>query len=480
METIWDSHLNEKLRILADAAKYDAACTSSGVDKKNGSMGTGNAVACGICHSFSADGRCISLLKILLTNDCCYDCVYCVNRVGNDTERATFSPDEVCTLTMGFYRRNYIEGLFLSSAVYRNPSYTMELIYETVLRLRTVYHFHGYIHVKAIPGADPQLIQQTGFLVDRMSCNLELPTAEGMKKLAPNKSHQTILTPMAKVTDTIAANRLAQGKSAYLERSTSNRYLTDSIFSEEQRKITGNQTDRIGESSVYRITTKEHEKLKNRPFASAGQSTQMIIGATPETDYHLLCTTQNLYQKYDLKRVFFSAYVPVNEDPDLPGIDEKPPLLREHRLYQADWLLRFYGFHAEELLSEQRPNFNEQIDPKCEWALRHLELFPVEINTASYERILRIPGVGPKSAGRIVRARRYGSLDFDHLKKMGVVLKRAHYFITCNGKMMYRIPMEEDFITKQLTSVEYKENWQLMNQQEYHQISLIGDYGVQA
>ena len=480
METIWDSHLNEKLRILADAAKYDAACTSSGVDRKNGSMGTGNAVACGICHSFSADGRCISLLKILLTNDCCYDCVYCVNRVGNDTERATFSPDEVCTLTMGFYRRNYIEGLFLSSAVYRNPSYTMELIYETVLRLRTVYHFHGYIHVKAIPGADPQLIQQTGFLVDRMSCNLELPTAEGMKKLAPNKSHQTILKPMAKVTDTIAANRLAQGKSAYLERSTSNRYLTDSIFSEEQRKITGNQTDRIGESSVYRITTKEHEKLKNRPFASAGQSTQMIIGATPETDYHLLCTTQNLYQKYDLKRVFFSAYVPVNEDPDLPGIDEKPPLLREHRLYQADWLLRFYGFHAEELLSEQRPNFNEQIDPKCEWALRHLELFPVEINTASYERILRIPGVGPKSAGRIVRARRYGSLDFDHLKKMGVVLKRAHYFITCNGKMMYRIPMEEDFITKQLTSVEYKENWQLMNQQEYHQMSLFGDFGVQA
>lgn len=258
---------------------------------------------------------------------------------------------------------------------------------------------------------------RAGYLADRMSINLELPTAEGMKKLAPNKSHQTILKPMAKVTDTIAANRLAQGKSAYLERSTSNRYLTDSIFSEEQRKITGNQTDRIGESSVYRITTKEHEKLKNRPFASAGQSTQMIIGATPETDYHLLCTTQNLYQKYDLKRVFFSAYVPVNEDPDLPGIDEKPPLLREHRLYQADWLLRFYGFHAEELLSEQRPNFNEQIDPKCEWALRHLELFPVEINTASYERILRIPGVGPKSAGRIVRARRYGSLDFDHLKR---------------------------------------------------------------
>lgn len=472
--------LLEKLTILSDAAKYDVACTSSGVDRKGNGHGMGNSIAPGICHTFSADGRCISLLKILFTNECIFRCAYCQNNCNNDVPRASFTPDEVCTLTMEFYRRNYIEGLFLSSGILISPNYTMELIYQTLYQLRVRHHFNGYIHVKAVPGAPDDLIMRAGYLADRMSINLELPTAEGMKKLAPNKSHQTILKPMAKVTDTIAANRLAQGKSAYLERSTSNRYLTDSIFSEEQRKITGNQTDRIGESSVYRITTKEHEKLKNRPFASAGQSTQMIIGATPETDYHLLCTTQNLYQKYDLKRVFFSAYVPVNEDPDLPGIDEKPPLLREHRLYQADWLLRFYGFHAEELLSEQRPNFNEQIDPKCEWALRHLELFPVEINTASYERILRIPGVGPKSAGRIVRARRYGSLDFDHLKKMGVVLKRAHYFITCNGKMMYRIPMEEDFITKQLTSVEYKENWQLMNQQEYHQMSLFGDFGVQA
>ena len=472
--------LMQKLTILADAAKYDVACTSSGVDRSNDGTGIGNCLKAGICHTFAGDGRCISLLKILMTNECIYDCKYCINRRSNDVPRTTFTPEEICTLTIQFYRRNYIEGLFLSSGVVKSPDITMELLYQTLYKLRTEYHFQGYIHVKAIPGASPELIEKVGYLADRMSINLELPTAEGMKKLAPNKSHQTILKPMAKVTDTIAANRLAQGKSAYLERSTSNRYLTDSIFSEEQRKITGNQTDRIGESSVYRITTKEHEKLKNRPFASAGQSTQMIIGATPETDYHLLCTTQNLYQKYDLKRVFFSAYVPVNEDPDLPGIDEKPPLLREHRLYQADWLLRFYGFHAEELLSEQRPNFNEQIDPKCEWALRHLELFPVEINTASYERILRIPGVGPKSAGRIVRARRYGSLDFDHLKKMGVVLKRAHYFITCNGKMMYRIPMEEDFITKQLTSVEYKENWQLMNQQEYHQMSLFGDFGVQA
>ena len=294
---------------------------------------------------------------------------------------------------------------------------------EALQLLRTEYHFNGYIHVKAVPGAPDDLIMRAGYLADRMSINLELPTAEGMKKLAPNKSHQTILKPMAKVTDTIAANRLAQGKSAYLERSTSNRYLTDSIFSEEQRKITGNQTDRIGESSVYRITTKEHEKLKNRPFASAGQSTQMIIGATPETDYHLLCTTQNLYQKYDLKRVFFSAYVPVNEDPDLPGIDEKPPLLREHRLYQADWLLRF--------MDSMRRNYCQNRDRILTSRLiqsvsGHSGIW----NFFRWRSILHLMSGScgfrvwdQKSAGRIVRARRYGSLDFDHLKKMGVVLK---------------------------------------------------------
>lgn len=297
--------IQEKLRILADAAKYDVACTSSGVDRKGKKGSLGNSKACGICHSFSADGRCISLLKVLMTNHCVYDCKYCANRVSNDTERTAFTPRELCELTVEFYKRNYIEGLFLSSGVQKNPAYTMEKMCEALELLRTEYHFNGYIHVKAVPGAPDDLIMRAGYLADRMSINLELPTAEGMKKLAPNKSHQTILRPMAKVTDTIAANRLAHGKSAYLERSTSNRYLTGSIFSEEQRKLTGNQADRIGESSVYHITTKEHEKLKNRPFASAGQSTQMIIGATPETDYHLLRTTQSLYQKYDLKRVFF-------------------------------------------------------------------------------------------------------------------------------------------------------------------------------
>ena len=405
METIWDSHLNEKLRILADAAKYDAACTSSGVDRKNGSMGTGNAVACGICHSFSADGRCISLLKILLTNDCCYDCVYCVNRVGNDTERATFSPDEVCTLTMGFYRRNYIEGLFLSSAVYRNPSYTMEMIYETVLRLRTVYHFHGYIHVKAIPGADPQLIQQTGFLVDRMSCNLELPTAEGLRSLAPNKPRRQLLKPMRQIQQQITVSK--------------------------------------HEVALYRHA---------QPFVPAGQSTQMIIGATGESDYQIMSVSEALYGRFKMKRVFYSAYVGVNEDSRLPAVGTLPPLLREHRLYQADWLLRYYKFKADELLSPERPDFNIFLDPKCDWAIRHLEYFPVEINRADYDTLLRVPGIGYKSASRIVKARRHSTLDFADLKKIGVVLKRALYFITCSGRMMYHTKLEEDYICRNLMS----------------------------
>lgn len=470
--------IQEKLRILADAAKYDVACTSSGVDRKGKKGSLGNSKACGICHSFSADGRCISLLKVLMTNHCVYDCKYCANRVSNDTERTAFTPRELCELTVEFYKRNYIEGLFLSSGVQKNPAYTMEKMCEALELLRTEYHFNGYIHVKAVPGAPDDLIMRAGYLADRMSINLELPTAEGMKKLAPNKSHQTILRPMAKVTDTIAANRLAHGKSAYLERSTSNRYLTGSIFSEEQRKLTGNQADRIGESSVYHITTKEHEKLKNRPFASAGQSTQMIIGATGESDYTLLQTTQQLYQGFDLKRVFYSAYIPLNEDDALPGLGTPTPLLREHRLYQADWLLRFYGFQAGELLSEEKPDFNELIDPKCDWALRHLEQFPVEIETASYARLLRVPGIGPKSASRITHARRYGRLDFASLKKMGVVLKRAHYFITCGGKQMYHTPVEASYIMRQLVSVDKKDVWNIEHSNEsYVQLSLA-DFGI--
>lgn len=433
METIWDSHLNEKLRILADAAKYDAACTSSGVDRKNGSMGTGNAVACGICHSFSADGRCISLLKILLTNDCCYDCVYCVNRVGNDTERATFSPDEVCTLTMGFYRRNYIEGLFLSSAVYKNPSYTMELIYETVLRLRTVYHFHGYIHVKAIPGADPQLIQQTGFLVDRMSCNLELPTAEGLRSLAPNKPRRQLLKPMRQIQQ--------------------------------------------------QITVSKHEVARYRhaqPFVPAGQSTQMIIGATGESDYQIMSVSEALYGRFKMKRVFYSAYVGVNEDSRLPAVGTLPPLLREHRLYQADWLIRFYGFKAAELLSKRQPNFNLLLDPKCDWAVRHLETFPVEVMTADYYQLLRVPGLGVNSARRICRARRYGGLRFEDLKKMGVVLKRAMYFITCQGRVYMPFRMDERFITTNLLGLKERLPENVVRSGDtFRQLNLFDDFHLQ-
>ena len=433
METIWDSHLNEKLRILADAAKYDAACTSSGVDRKNGSMGTGNAVACGICHSFSADGRCISLLKILLTNDCCYDCVYCVNRVGNDTERATFSPDEVCTLTMGFYRRNYIEGLFLSSAVYRNPSYTMELIYETVLRLRTVYHFHGYIHVKAIPGADPQLIQQTGFLVDRMSCNLELPTAEGLRSLAPNKPRRQLLKPMRQIQQQITVSK--------------------------------------HEVALYRHA---------QPFVPAGQSTQMIIGATGESDYQIMSVSEALYGRFKMKRVFYSAYVGVNEDSRLPAVGTMPPLLREHRLYQADWLIRFYGFKAAELLSKRQPNFNLLLDPKCDWAVRDLETFPVEVMTADYYQLLRVPGLGVNSARRICRARRYGGLRFEDLKKMGVVLKRAMYFITCQGRVYMPFRMDERFITTNLLGLKERLPENVVRSGDtFRQLNLFDDFHLQ-
>ncbi len=396
--------LYEKLNILSDAAKYDVSCTSSGVERKGDGTGMGNCVKAGICHSFSADGRCISLLKILFTNECIYDCKYCINRSSNDVKRASFTPEEVCTLTMEFYRRNYIEGLFLSSGILKSPNYTMELLYVTLYRLRHVCNFQGYIHVKAIPGADQRLIRLTGYLADRMSVNLELPTAESLRLLAPHKSRKNILAPM----------RFVQEKS------------------KENRQ----------EIMLYR----------NAPqFVPAGQSTQMIIGATPETDYQILSVTESLYKKFDLKRVFFSAFVPVNEDKALPAIREQgPPLLREHRLYQADWLLRFYHFEAGELLDEENPNFNVFLDPKCCWALRHLEMFPVEINRADYYTLLRVPGIGYKSAGRIVKARRMGTLAFEDLKKMGVALKRALYFITCSGRMMYPVRMDEDYITRNL------------------------------
>lgn len=460
--------LEEKLAILADAAKYDVACTSSGVSRRGEKGSLGNACAAGICHSFASDGRCISLLKILLSNECIYDCKYCLNRRSNDQPRATFTPEEICRLTVEFYRRNYIEGLFLSSGVVKNPTYTMEQMYQTLYLLRTKYRFRGYIHVKAIPQAAPEVIEMTGYLADRMSVNLELPTADGMQRLAPNKSHSHILKPMRQIQNGISEYRLSIGKDSRMERHQINSQLSGSIFSEVPDRISGESLKDL-----------PGRRRKPAAFVPAGQSTQMIIGATQENDYQLLTTTQALYQKFDLKRVFFSAYVPLNEDPLLPDLGTAPPLLREHRLYQADWLLRFYGFHAEELLSPGRPNFNVLVDPKCDWALRHLELFPVEINRASYEELLRVPGIGVKSAMRIVRARHGSVLDFDGLKKIGVVLKRAKYFITCKGKMMYSIPIEEDFLTRQLTGEDSRSNWEIEHPQTYRQLSLFEDMNME-
>ncbi len=419
--------LNRKLEILSDAAKYDVSCSSSGVGRKGDGTGIGNTSAAGICHSFSSDGRCISLLKILFTNECIYDCKYCINRRSNDVPRASFTPDEICELTIQFYRRNYIEGLFLSSGIIQSPTYTMELIYEAVYKLRTLYRFQGYIHVKAIPGADPLLVQRLGLLADRMSVNLELPTAEGLKTLAPNKHRKNILGPMRQIQQGIVQNK--------------------------------------EEIVVYKHAS---------AFVPAGQSTQMIVGATPESDYHLMMVAENLYKKFDLKRVYYSAFVNVNEDKELPALPGGPPLLREHRLYQADWLLRFYGFEAGELLSEEKPNFNVLLDPKADWALRHLEQFPVEVNRADYQTILRVPGIGVKSAQRIVRARRNGNLGFDDLKKIGVVLKRALYFITCNGRMMYNTKIEEDYITRNLISVKEKLPFD-RDGMTYRQLSLFDD-----
>ena len=365
--------LEEKLKILAAGAKYDASCSSSGSKRKN-ENGIGNATYSGICHSFASDGRCISLLKILMTNCCIFDCKYCINRRSNNIKRAIFTSEEICTITMNFYRRNYIEGLFLSSGIIKNPDYTMELLIKTIRMLRTKYHFHGYIHCKAIPGASEHLLKELGSLVDRLSANIELPTEQGLKLLAPNK-----------------------------------------------------KSDKVTKIMSY---IKENRKYN---YAPAGQSTQMIIGATKETDFDIMNKSEHLYKNYELKRVFYSAYVPVNKDKMLPSLIT-PPLVRENRLYQADWLLRFYGFKVNDLLDQDNPNFNILMDPKANWALRHLEEFPKEINTASYYDLLKVPGIGIKSAQRIIACRKNFKIHFQDLKKMGIVMKRAKYFITCNNK----------------------------------------------
>lgn len=405
--------LNEKLKILSGAAKYDVSCSSSGSSRKNKDFGIGNANESGICHSFAADGRCISLLKILLTNYCIFDCTYCINRSSNDLLRAAFTPEEVADLTINFYKRNYIEGLFLSSAVFKNPNYTMELLVRTVTLLREAYNFNGYIHLKAIPGADELLIRRAGELVDRMSVNVELPSNEGLKLLAPQKSSNSILKPMSYIGSQIIAN------------------------------------------------VEEKRFFRNAPsFVPAGQSTQLIIGATKDSDFKIMKLSENLYNNYNLKRVYYSAYVPVNNNPKLPSIIN-PPLLREHRLYQADWLLRFYGFSAGELLNDNNPNLDINFDPKTDWALKNLSHFPIEINSASQRLLLRIPGIGVRSVRRIIAARKVHNLTFEDLRKLGVVLKRAQYFITCSGKYYGDIAFKEDFIRKRLTpkiDLNYMEN----------------------
>lgn len=401
--------LLDKLAVLTDAAKYDAACTSSGVRRESrpGKIENTSSSIAGCCHSFSADGRCISLLKVLMTNCCVYDCKYCVNRRSNDTRRTAFTPKELAELTIQFYRRNYIEGLFLSSGVLRDPDYTTQRMIEALRLLRQDYGFNGYIHAKAIPGTDPALVQQLGYLSDRLSVNIELPSQEGLAALAPDKSKSAILSPMRLIRD--------RGRE--------------------------NKEDLV--------------KYRHAPaFAPAGQSTQLIVGATQDSDRHILYLTQSLYQRYRLKRVFYSAYVPVVENSLLPALHTKPPLLREHRLYQADWLMRFYGFRAEELLDEAHPNFDPTLDPKCYWAITHPDQFPVEIMSADLDRLLRVPGIGLTGARRILSARRTGRLRFEDLQKMGVVLKRAQFFILCGGQMRPGLRFTAETLTRQLQAVE--------------------------
>ena len=418
--------LMDKLTILADSAKYDVACTSSGASRTARAGILGSCYAPGCCHAFTADGRCVSLLKVLMTNCCAFDCSYCVNRKSNDIPRATFTPRELAELTVEFYRRNYIEGLFLSSAVLGTPDYTTERMLAALRLLRGEYRFGGYIHAKAIPGTSPELLQQLGYLADRLSVNVELPSEQSLNLLAPDKGRHSIFRPMKQIA------------------------------------VSGAQSKQ--ELTVYRHAPK---------FAPAGQSTQMIVGASPETDYHILKLTEGMYRKYSLKRVFYSAYIPVAEDTRLPALDTKPPLLREHRLYQADWLLRFYGFRANELLDDSAPDFDPALDPKCCWALRHPEFFPVEVNRADYEALLRVPGIGVVSAKRILVARRSGALRAEDLKKLGVVMKRAQYFLTCGGRYASPLKLSQEGMLQNLMAVERC----ALPQAEAQQLSLFDQVG---
>ncbi|QNR84320.1 putative DNA modification/repair radical SAM protein [Pedobacter riviphilus] len=376
--------IREKLNILADAAKYDVSCSSSGGTRKNTNKGLGDSHASGICHTYTEDGRCVSLLKILLTNHCIYDCLFCVSRKSNDVKRAAFTVDEVVELTMNFYRRNYIEGLFLSSGIFKNADFTMERLLLVVKKLRLEQNYNGYIHLKTIPGASDELIKEAGLYADRMSINLEMPTEAGLKLLAPEKNHEEVIKPLAFVQQQISQ------------------------------------------------FTADKKLIKHVPtFVPAGQSTQMVIGATPESDKDIMYTANTFYKNFSLKRVYYSGYVPISNDTRMPILGTQPPLLRENRLYQTDWLMRFYGFKVQEILNDANPNLDIDIDPKLSWAIRNMQHFPVDINTADYKMILRIPGIGVMSAQKIVQARKFGKLRIDQLKKIGVAYNRAKHFIVC-------------------------------------------------
>ena len=447
--------LMEKLQILADSAKYDVSCSSSGSHRKN--TGTiGNAHTAGICHSWSADGRCISLLKVLFSNKCVYNCEYCVNRRSNDFPRASFEPDELARLTIEFYRRNYIEGLFLSSAVEVSPDHTAERILESLRLLRYKYGFSGYIHAKIIPGVSQELLHEIGLVADRLSVNIEMPTARSLQAFAPQKKPKEIFTPMRQITNSLIERNSLKGPGNMFRGIAVNapeHYLKGfSREIEEKDKAVSSRADSDTQDSITAVSSarslSRNRRRQGENFAPAGQTTQMIIGAGGETDQSILNTSESLYRTFKMKRVYYSAYVPVVDSPMLPTRKTAPPLAREHRIYQADWLLRFYGFSVKELFTET------DLDPKVTWALRNLDQFPVEVNRASYDTLMRIPGIGAVSARRIVRQRRLSAVKFDDLKKMGVVLKRAKYFLTCSGRYYGEKRFEPEVIRNAILQME--------------------------
>lgn len=441
----------EKLKILADSAKFDVSCSSSGVGRRNNGV-RGSAAAEGICHTWSADGRCVSLLKVLFTNRCVYDCAYCVNRRTADVQRASFEPEELARLTMEFYRRNYIEGLFLSSAVDVSPDYTAERILESLRLLRRKYGFAGYIHAKIIPGVSQELIHAIGLEADRLSVNIEMPSSKSLALFAPQKKPKEIFRPMRQITNSLIERKALKGPGTMFQGQDLNSPLNYLNPGQKGLAVDGGQI-RENQNSYETAQVPIVHRKKKDVFAPAGQTTQMIVGAGAENDKQILTTTETLYRTFKMKRVYFSAYIPVVQSSILPDVFTAPPLAREHRLYQADWLLRFYGFTADEILDEENPDLDPDLDPKVSWALRNLDQFPVEVNKASMDQLLRIPGVGALSARRIVRQRKIAAVKYEELKKMGVVLKRAKHFLTCSGRFYGEMRFEPEMIKNHLLQI---------------------------